>query len=90
MQVVHTAGVPPNQGNTHLLMTGCTWNTKNAPNNVVAANQKIDRPLVTGLVDVADRSLDCASFADDMAAGPTNRRVTANKRIKMHADNVKP
>jgi hypothetical protein len=42
MHVVQTAGVPPNQGNTHLLMIGWTWNTRNAPSNVVAANQMIE------------------------------------------------
>lgn len=50
MQVVHTAGVPPNQGSTHLLMTGWTWNTRNAPSNVVAANQNRERFVPLPLV----------------------------------------
>src|SRR6056297_2445499 len=44
MQVVHTAGVPPNQGNTHLLITGWTWKIRKAPNRIVAANHPTPGP----------------------------------------------
>ncbi|MEO1528612.1 MAG: hypothetical protein AAFX06_24595 [Planctomycetota bacterium] len=55
MQVVHTAGVPPNQGKTHLLMIGWTWKTKKAPRSVVAANQIIERErAATGCADCAE------------------------------------
>ena len=37
MQVVQTAGVPPNQGKIVLLITGWTWKTRNAPIRIVEA-----------------------------------------------------
>src|SRR6056297_1090966 len=36
MQVVQTAGEPPNQGSTALLITGWTWKARNAPSKVAA------------------------------------------------------
>src|SRR5262249_30188096 len=38
MQVVQTAGLPPNQGKMNLLMRGCTWNSKNALTKIVEEN----------------------------------------------------
>ena len=37
MQVVHTAGQPPNQGRMNLLIKGCTWNSRKAPSRIVPA-----------------------------------------------------
>ena len=37
MQVVHTAGVPPNQGSIRLPIIGCTRNRRNALRNIVTA-----------------------------------------------------
>ena len=37
MQVVQTAGTPPNQGRMNLLISGCTWNNRKAASRLVAA-----------------------------------------------------
>ncbi len=44
MQVVHTAGVPPNQGSTYLLSSGCTSNSKNALKKIVSAKTQLSQP----------------------------------------------
>jgi hypothetical protein len=41
MQVVQTAGVPPNQGRSTLPMTGWTWKSRNALRKMVAATMRI-------------------------------------------------
>jgi hypothetical protein len=44
MQVVQTAGPPPNHGRTYLPISGWTWNRRNAPANTVAANSQAGPP----------------------------------------------
>ena len=39
MQVVQTAGLPPNHGRMRLLTSGCTWNSRNALRKIVNANR---------------------------------------------------
>src|SRR5579872_2731812 len=38
MQVVQTAGAPPNHGRIALATMGCTWNSRKAPRKIEAAN----------------------------------------------------
>jgi hypothetical protein len=37
MQVVQTPGPPPNHGKMYFPMSGCTWNSRNAPVKIVNA-----------------------------------------------------
>src|SRR5438876_11994554 len=37
MHVVHTAGLPPNQGRMNFPMSGCTWESRKAPVKMVRA-----------------------------------------------------
>ena len=39
MQVVQTAGLPPNHGRMRLLTSGCTWKSRNALRKIVNANR---------------------------------------------------
>jgi hypothetical protein len=37
MQLVHTAGDPPNHGRMKRAISGCTWNSRKALRKIVAA-----------------------------------------------------
>ena len=39
MQVVQTAGLPPNHGRMRLLTSGCTWKSRKALRKIVNANR---------------------------------------------------
>src|SRR6516225_12265997 len=43
MQVVHTAGLPPNHGKMNLLMSGWTSNSKKALKRVMSAKSQINQ-----------------------------------------------
>src|SRR3970282_982483 len=43
MQVVHTAGVPPNHGRIKRAISGWTRNSRNAPVKIVSPNATIER-----------------------------------------------
>ncbi|MGB0655454.1 MAG: hypothetical protein ACPGMQ_08495 [Pirellulales bacterium] len=46
MLAVQTAGLPPNHGKIILLITGCTWKRRNAPQKDVAINARVTTDLV--------------------------------------------
>ena len=46
MQVVQTAGLPPNQGRITLLMTGCTWNNRKALDRMTIAEAAANPPFL--------------------------------------------
>ena len=47
MQVVQTPGPPPNHGRMYLPISGCTWNSRNAPVKIVTAYTNIAGILAT-------------------------------------------
>ncbi len=57
MQVVQTAGLPPNQGKMNLLISGWTWNSKNALTSTAPAKIQPTQAAVCQLAGAADGSV---------------------------------
>src|SRR5918997_6789900 len=50
MQVVQTAGPPPNQGRMSLQIRGWTWNSRKAPARIAPAKTQANQPGASGFV----------------------------------------
>src|SRR5574338_409252 len=81
MQVVHTAGAPPNHGNSCLPRMNCTRKSKNAPRPIATANRT---------AEARERAADVTAARDYRKAPPQhirgerdNRRLaTASQRVE--------